>query len=106
MTRKEDSDKVSKRLNQHIRQAHHSREYYLSLFILAFGIPLYVLLQIFYVYAGGWQLHDLLFILALFAVAVYGLYKESASRTKLPIWFIVLGVISGVAITIVIAFIK
>lgn len=98
MTGKQDSDKVSERLNRQIRQAKHGKGYYISLYLLCFAIPLYVLLQFFYVYAGGWTLLDAVLILVLLAIAVNGLYVEFASKTKLPFWFTVLGVIAGIIV--------
>ena len=100
MTRKETPEEVLKQLNQDIRQAKHGMGYYFALALLLFAIPLYVLLQFFYVYAGGWELHDLFLVLALFAVAIYGLYTDRGLRAKLPLWFSVLGVVSVIAITI------
>ena len=84
-----------------IREAKHGKGYYLSLFLLFFAIPLYVLLQFLYVEAKGWTLLDLAFILILLAIAISGLYTEFASKTKLPLWITVVGVISGVVVTIV-----
>ncbi|MDN5275879.1 MAG: hypothetical protein JWN33_528 [Candidatus Saccharibacteria bacterium] len=105
MNRKEVSDEVSKRLNQQIRQAKYGKRYYISLFLLFFAIPLYVLLQFFYVYADGWSLFDLIFVFVLLAISIHGLYSELRSKTKLPIWFTVLGVITGIVVAIVLAFI-
>jgi hypothetical protein len=100
MSNKKDSEEVSRQVNQQIRQAKHGRGYYIALFLLIFVIPLYVLLQFFYVDAGGWEPFDLFFLLALIAFSIYGLYTDHALKTKLPVWFIVLGVISVIFITI------
>lgn len=100
MSSKQDSAEVSKRLGQQIRQAEHGIDYYFALFLFFFAIPLYVLLQFFYADAGGWNLFDIIFVLILLVIAIYGLYGEFASKTKLSLWFTVLGVISGIIVTI------
>lgn len=100
MNKKQPSPEVTKHLNQQIRQANHGKGYYFALFLLFFAIPLYVLLQFFYADAGGWQLFDVIFVAILLVIAIYGLYGEFASKTKLSLWFTVLGVISGIIVTI------
>lgn len=96
MNKKEDSSKVSDRLNRQIRPTKHGVGYYLSLFLLFFAIPLYILMQFFY----GWGFDDLIFILILLTFPISGLYKEFVSNTKLPIWFIVLGLSAGIGLTV------
>lgn len=76
MSKKDDSEEVSRRLGRHIRQAKHGGSYYASLFILFFAVPLYIILQFFYAPADGWDSFDLLLILALLTVSGYGLYRE------------------------------
>jgi hypothetical protein len=100
MSNKDNSEEASRRLNKQIRQAEHNIGYYLVLFLLFFAIPLYVLLQFFYQPADGWQFFDLIFVLVLLAIAVNGIYRESISKTKLPLWFTVLGIISGIIVAI------
>jgi predicted permease len=82
MNNNKNSDEISKRLNQQIRQANHSRGYYLSLFLLYFAIPLYVLSKFLYADAGGWELSDVLFVIILLAIAIYGIFRDHFSETK------------------------
>jgi heme/copper-type cytochrome/quinol oxidase subunit 4 len=100
MTNKEDSEKVVKNLDKHIRQAKHGQGYYVAMAIFFFAIPVYVLLEFFYVYAGGWTMFDLFFVFALLVVAVYFLYSDRAPGSKVPLWFSIIGVISIIIVTL------
>jgi len=106
MTRKKDSEEVMRRMNRHVRQVNHGMSYYLALFLLTFAIPLYALLQFFYIDANGWTLFDMLFVLALGAIAIYGIYVEFAPKIALPVWFTVLGVTCGIVVTLIVTFIR
>mgnify|MGYP000996078414 CR=1 FL=1 len=106
MNNKNDPKEVLKNLNAQVPQAKHGLNYYFSFFLLVFAIPLFVILEFIYPAAGGWTVFDLVFVLILLALAAYGLYKEFQNTKKVPIWLSVIGVISGIVITIVAVFIN
>ena len=99
MNGKKDSETVSKRVRRQIRPARHGLNFYLALFILIFAIPLYIILQFFYADAGGWERSDLFFIIFLLVIAVYGIHTDPSLKKRLPIWFLVLGVISEIVVS-------
>jgi hypothetical protein len=99
MNRNKNSDEIAKRMRQQIREAKRGMGYYVAMFLLLFAIPLYILST--FLYASGWALSDTLFILIMLAIAISGVYKESTLKGKLPLFFTVLGVISGIVLTIV-----
>jgi len=100
MSKKEDSEEVSRRLNQQVREAQHGMNYYFSLFLLLFAIPLYVFSQFSFMDASGWQPYDIFFLLALVVFAGYGLYTEFLPSNKLIVWLTTLGLISGIVFAV------
>ncbi len=106
MNNKNDSKEVQKNLNAQVPQAKHGMNYYFSFFLLVFAIPLFVLLEFFYPAAGGWTVFDLVFVFILLAIAAYGIYRDFQNTKKVPIWLSVIGVMSGIVITIVTLFIN